>query len=164
VQGIRFRGHTIPELQKVLPTAQPKGEPIPEGLLWLLLTGEVPTAAQAKSVTEELHERAKLPAHVETLIRSLPKGMHPMTQLSTAVLAMQTDSKFAKAYHAGACAAAAATAAARAEAAVPGRGAGLVPPLVCCAGLTLFGHRCPPPPPSPQACTSPSTGRRPTRT
>jgi citrate synthase len=46
VQGIRFRGHTIPELQKVLPTAKANGEPIPEGLLWLLMTGEVPTKAQ----------------------------------------------------------------------------------------------------------------------
>jgi citrate synthase len=35
------------------------------------------------------------------MIRSFPKGMHPMTQLSSAVLAMQTDSKFAAAYAAG---------------------------------------------------------------
>lgn len=101
MQGIRFRGYSIPELQKLLPTAKSHGEPIPEGLLWLLFTGEVPTAAQAKSITEELHARSTLPAHVEPLIKSLPKTMHPMTQLSTAVLAMQTESKFAKAYHAG---------------------------------------------------------------
>jgi len=66
-----------------------------------LLTGEVPTAEQAKSVTAELHSRAKLPSHVEALVASLPRTMHPMTQLSTAVLALQTESKFAKAYHAG---------------------------------------------------------------
>jgi citrate synthase len=101
VQGIRFRGHTIPELQKVLPAAQPRGEPIPEGLLWLLLTGEVPTAAQAKSVTDELHSRAKLPNHVASMIKAFPRHMHPMTQLSSAVLAMQTESKFAKAYQSG---------------------------------------------------------------
>ena len=28
-------------LQAKLPAAKPKGEPLPEGLLWLLLTGEV---------------------------------------------------------------------------------------------------------------------------
>lgn len=39
--GIRFRGYSIPELQKKLPAAQQGGEPLPEGLLWLLLTGEV---------------------------------------------------------------------------------------------------------------------------
>ena len=94
---------TIPDLQKALPAAKPGGEPTPEGLLWLLLTGEVPTAAEAASLTADLHARAQLPAHVAPLIRSLPKGMHPMTQLATAVLAMQTDSKFAAAYHSGAC-------------------------------------------------------------
>jgi hypothetical protein len=41
VQGIRFRGLSIPECQKVLPTAVKDGEPLPEGLLWLLLTGKV---------------------------------------------------------------------------------------------------------------------------
>lgn len=40
-QGIRFRGLSIPECQKVLPGATPGGEPLPEGLLWLLLTGKV---------------------------------------------------------------------------------------------------------------------------
>lgn len=100
-EGIRFRGHTIPELQKLLPAHKAGGEPMPEGLLWLLLTGEVPTVEQARSVTEELHERAKLPSHVEAMIRAFPKHMHPMTQLSSAVLALQTESKFARAYHAG---------------------------------------------------------------
>ena len=100
-EGIRFRGKSIPELQKVLPAAKPGGEPLPEGLMWLLLTGNVPTAAEAKAVTEELHSRAKLPAHVVAAISAFPKTMHPMTQLSSAVLAMQTESKFAKAYQDG---------------------------------------------------------------
>jgi len=102
-EGIRFRGMTIPEVQKALPPASGKkgDEPGPESLLWLLLTGTVPTAEQAASVGKELSARAALPAHVEPLIRSLPKTMHPMTQLSMAVLAMQTDSKFAAAYAKG---------------------------------------------------------------
>jgi citrate synthase len=45
-EGIRFRGHSIPELQAILPGAQPGGEPLPEGLLWLLMTGEVRAAGQ----------------------------------------------------------------------------------------------------------------------
>lgn len=40
-QGIRFRGLSIPECQKLLPGAKAGGEPLPEGLLWLLLTGKV---------------------------------------------------------------------------------------------------------------------------
>jgi hypothetical protein len=40
-EGIRFRGKTIPECQKVLPKAPGGGEPLPEGLFWLLLTNKV---------------------------------------------------------------------------------------------------------------------------
>jgi citrate synthase len=35
------------------------------------------------------------------MIRAFPKGMHPMTQLSSAILALQTDSVFAQKYAAG---------------------------------------------------------------
>ncbi|KAG0459312.1 hypothetical protein HPP92_022440 [Vanilla planifolia] len=40
-EGIRFRGLSIPECQKLLPAVNPGGQPLPEGLLWLLLTGKV---------------------------------------------------------------------------------------------------------------------------
>lgn len=103
-EGIRFRGHTIPDLQKSLPTYSGKqeDEPLPEALIWLLLTGEVPTAAQTQELTDDLHKRAQLPAHVEPMIRAFPDNMHPMTQLSAAILACQTESQFAKAYSEGA--------------------------------------------------------------
>ena len=103
-EGIRFRGYTIPELQAKLPTFKGpagQGEPLPEALIWLLLTSEIPTVEQTRSLTDELRKRSKLPAHVEPLIRSLPKTMHPMTQMSLALLACQTESKFAAAYQAG---------------------------------------------------------------
>ena len=58
LEGIRFRGYTIPELQEKLPGAKPGGEPTPEALFWLLLTGEVPTKEQADALTKELHARA----------------------------------------------------------------------------------------------------------
>jgi len=104
-EGIRFRGYTIPELQELLPDYKgnnsPDNEPLPEALLWLLLTGEIPTATQTQSLTADLHSRAKLPDHVEPMLRALPKGMHPMTQLVMGLMACQTESKFAAAYHAG---------------------------------------------------------------
>jgi citrate synthase len=94
--GIRFRGHSIPELQATLPTGpEAKAEePLPEGLLWLLMTGEMPTATQQQWLTAELHRRAAVPAHVEAMIRGFPRGMHPMTQFSTAVLACQVNLTF----------------------------------------------------------------------
>ncbi|KAJ1951854.1 citrate synthase [Linderina pennispora] len=100
-EGIRFRGMTIPEVQESLPKAEGTTEVTPEGLFWLLLTGEVPTLAQAQSVTDELNSRAVLPSFVEDLIDRCPNTLHPMSQFSIAVNALQHESKFAKAYHAG---------------------------------------------------------------
>lgn len=45
-EGIRFRGYSIPECQKLLPKAPGGTEPLPEGIFWLLITGEIPTEAQ----------------------------------------------------------------------------------------------------------------------
>jgi citrate synthase len=104
-EGIRFRGLTIPDCQAQLPTFKGPagdGEPLLESLFWLLLTSEVPTKEQADSLTEELHKRSGLPAHVRPLMDSLPKTMHPMTQFTIGLTACQTDSKFAKAYSDGA--------------------------------------------------------------
>eukprot|EP00243_Klebsormidium_subtile_P003736 TRINITY_DN17325_c0_g1_i1.p1 TRINITY_DN17325_c0_g1~~TRINITY_DN17325_c0_g1_i1.p1 ORF type:complete len:477 (+),score=134.96 TRINITY_DN17325_c0_g1_i1:146-1576(+) len=100
-EGIRFRGWSIPELQKKLPTAVEKGEPLPEGLLWLLLTGEVPTKEQVSALSEDLKARAGLPGYVHDTLQALPKGAHPMTQLSVGVMALQSESKFAEAYQKG---------------------------------------------------------------
>ncbi|CAN1813419.1 Citrate synthase, mitochondrial [Linum perenne] len=95
-EGIRFRGLSIPECQKVLPGASPDGEPLPEGLLWLLLTGKVPSKEQVNGLSKELRDRAKVPA-----IDALPVSAHPMTQFTTGVMALQVQSEFQKAYDQG---------------------------------------------------------------
>lgn len=100
-QGIRFRGHSIPELQAKLPLAKPGGQPMPEGLLWLLLTGDIPTKDQASAVTEMLRERSTLPPFIANTLNALHNDAHPMAQLATAVLALQSHSKFAAAYERG---------------------------------------------------------------
>jgi citrate synthase len=100
-EGIRFRGYSIPELQEKLPAAKEGGEPLPEGLMWLLLTGELPSAEQVAELSGELRSRAELPRHVTRALAELPPGTHPMTQLSIAVLALQPTSEFAKAYSEG---------------------------------------------------------------
>ncbi|CDK26433.1 unnamed protein product [Kuraishia capsulata CBS 1993] len=101
VEGIRFRGRTIPDIQKELPKAEGGNEPLPEALFWLLLTGEVPTAAQTKAFSEELAARSALPKHVEELIDRSPATLHPMAQFSIAVTALESESQFAKAYAKG---------------------------------------------------------------
>ena len=100
-EGIRFRGYSIPELQELLPKAPGGEEPLPEGLLWLLFTGNIPTEAQTTALSKELAERSALPPHVSEMIKGFPEGMHPMTQFSIAIMACQTESKFAAAYRDG---------------------------------------------------------------
>ena len=100
-EGIRFRGYTIPELKEILPTFENDKEPLPEGLFWLMLTGDVPTSEQVKWLSDEWERRRNVPAHTYALLESLPLNTHPMTQFSAAILSMQTESVFSKAYAAG---------------------------------------------------------------
>lgn len=51
-EGIRFRGYSIPECQKLLPKASGGEEPLPEGLFWLLVTGQIPSQEQAAAITK----------------------------------------------------------------------------------------------------------------
>ncbi|EJD02380.1 citrate synthase [Fomitiporia mediterranea MF3/22] len=100
-EGIRFHGLSIPECQKVLPAAPGGREIIPESMLWLLLTGKVPTAEQTKSLSQELAAKGELPAQIVKLIDSFPATLHPMTQLSMGVAALNSTSEFAQAYEKG---------------------------------------------------------------
>jgi len=100
-EGIRFRNYTIPECQQLLPSANDGEEPLPEGLFWLLLTGEIPSAEQVKDLSVEWAARAALPNFVEDLLDRCPPTLHPMSQFTIAVNALQHDSNFAKAYAAG---------------------------------------------------------------
>lgn len=97
-EGIRFRGYTIPECQELLPAAEGGAEPLPEGLFWLLCTGEVPSKEQVAQISREWAERASLPHHIVMMLMNFPKDLHPMTQFATAIAALNKDSKFAKAY------------------------------------------------------------------
>ncbi|KAJ0988126.1 hypothetical protein J5N97_006482 [Dioscorea zingiberensis] len=100
-EGIRFRGLSIPECQKLLPAAIPGGEPLPEGLLWLLLTGKVPSKEQVDALSKELQSRSAVPDHVYKAIDALPVTAHPMTQFASGVMALQVESEFQKAYDQG---------------------------------------------------------------
>lgn len=100
-EGIRFRGFSIPELRQKLPKAPGGSEPLPEGLFWLMLVGEIPTKEQVKWLTENWVRRANVPSHVFKAIEALPIDTHPMTQLSVGILAMQNTSIFAQRYNSG---------------------------------------------------------------
>ena len=85
----------------MLPKAPGGSEPLPEGLFWLLLTGEVPTAEQVTELSKDWAARSAIPDFVEDLLDRCPPTLHPMSQFSIAVTALNHNSSFAKAYAEG---------------------------------------------------------------
>lgn len=100
-EGIRFRGFSIPELREKLPKAEDGNEPLPEGLFYLMLIGDLPSQEDVEHISNTWARRSHVPNHVFSVIEALPITTHPMTQFCSAILALQTESKFAKAYHDG---------------------------------------------------------------
>ncbi|KAH0583957.1 hypothetical protein H2248_009540 [Termitomyces sp. 'cryptogamus'] len=100
-EGIRFHGLSISDCQKVLPPAPGGKEIIAESMLWLLLTGKVPTVEQTRQLSRELAEKGELPTYIENLLDSLPNTIHPMTQLGMGVAALNRESTFQAAYERG---------------------------------------------------------------
>lgn len=99
--GIRFRGYSIPELQQKLPKAPGGNEPLPEGLFYLMLIGELPNEDDAEHLTSIIQRRSHVPNYVFDTIESLPVHTHPMTQFVVGIMALQNESSFAKRYAAG---------------------------------------------------------------
>jgi citrate synthase len=100
-EGIRFRGYSIPELQEKLPKAPKGSEPLPEGLFYLMMLGELPNDEEVAHVTDILQRRSHVPNHVFAVIDALPLSTHPMTMYVVGVMALQTESYFSKAYSEG---------------------------------------------------------------
>jgi len=99
--GIEYRGHDLNACNEKLPKYPGSDIGLPEGAFWLLLTGNIPSQDQVTALTAELHSRSELPAYVTSLIDSLPKDMHAMTQLSIGILALQKESQFHQIYSSG---------------------------------------------------------------
>ena len=100
-EGIRFRGYSIPELQQKLPKAIGGAEPLPEGLFYLMLIGELPTMDDVNHITNVWQRRSHVPSHVFSAIDSLPLYAHPMTMFVIGVMALQTEGHFVKEYSNG---------------------------------------------------------------
>ncbi len=100
-EGIRFRGHTVPETLEKLPKPEGAEMPYVGGLYYLLMTGDFPTAEEAKAVEAEWAQRADVPKYVFDTLRAMPKDTHPMVLFSQAVLALENESRFASEYAKG---------------------------------------------------------------
>lgn len=100
-EGIRFRGYSIPELREKLPKAEGGTEPLPEGLFYLMLIGELPTQEDVEHLSAVFARKSHVPNYVFDVIEALPANTHPMTQFSIAIMALQKESIFAKKYSEG---------------------------------------------------------------
>ena len=89
--GLLVRGTPIGKL----------ADKMPEDIFYLLCTGELPNAKDRRALAEDLNARAKVPAYVWKVLEAMPANSHPMCMLDTAILCMQRESKFVKAYNAG---------------------------------------------------------------
>ncbi len=101
LEGIRFRGKTIPEVMEILPKPAGKDYPYVEAFWFFLLTGEVPTEKETFEIIEEFKTRSQVPMYVYDILRGMSRDTHPMTMFSIVILAMQRESEFAKHYEEG---------------------------------------------------------------
>ncbi len=99
--GIRFRGYSIPELREKLTKVKGGSEPLPEGLFYLMLVGELPSDDDVHHLSSVLQRRSHVPNHVFATIEALPVNTHPMTQFVVAIMSLQTESQFSKRYAQG---------------------------------------------------------------
>ncbi len=101
MEGIRYRGYTLPEVFEKLPKPEGADMPYVEALWYLLLTGDIPTAEEMKGVLTDFANRRTIPRYVWDVIDSFPSESHPMAILSAAVMVLQRESRFNIAYREG---------------------------------------------------------------
>jgi citrate synthase len=90
-KGLLIRGTPLAELT----------ERTAEEIFYMLCTGELPDAEAHEALRKELAERAEVPAYIWQVLDAMPADSHPMCMLDTAILAMQGESQFVKAYNDG---------------------------------------------------------------
>ena len=100
-EGIRYRGHSLPELIELLPKVKGGKQPLPEGLFYLLITGNLPKDSDVDDIRNEFKQRSAVPNYVFETLDSLPKDLSPMTQLSLSILSLQGTSEFSKQFRLG---------------------------------------------------------------
>ena len=100
-EGIRYRGYLLKDLMKKLPRPKDGEIPYVEGLIYLLLTGDIPNENHVADVIQDLNRRRILPKYIYDTIDAFPNQCHPMAIFSSAILAMQQESFFNQKYRAG---------------------------------------------------------------
>ena len=89
--GLIIRGKPLLDIIEILP----------EEVLYLLLTGDLPNSTALNELQSNLQEHAVVPEYIWTILKSMPKDSHPMAMFNTAVLAMEKESVFRSHYDEG---------------------------------------------------------------
>jgi len=90
-KGLILRGHPIAELKNKLP----------EEVLYLLLTSELPDEEGLEDIKKELNTRNRVPDYVWKVLESMPRDSHPMAMFSLGILSMEQESVFRREYTRG---------------------------------------------------------------
>ena len=88
-KGLIIRGKELGEIT----------DKLPEEILWLLLTGELPNSEELADLQANLKKRQDVPTYVWNVLNEMPSDSHPMAMFNSAILVMQRESKFAKNYN-----------------------------------------------------------------
>ncbi len=100
-EGLRLRGYTVQQALDLLPKADHGEFPLAGGLYYLLMTGDMPTKQEANEVEIEWKVRSNVPEHVFKSLQPMPAYTHPMTLFSQAIMALQSESVFARRFYYG---------------------------------------------------------------
>lgn len=90
-EGLRIRNIPVLELTKHYP----------EDVFYLLCTGSFPEGDAQQEIRAMFASKSEVPGYVWDVLAAMPKDSHPMAMLNTAVLVMEHESEFRKAYDAG---------------------------------------------------------------
>ena len=90
-KGLIIRGYPLLEVKDLWP----------EEIFMLLLTGKKPSKEDLNDLQKEYDKRAEIPEYVWSTLRGMSKNSHPMTMLSTGIMALEDDSVFDKEYDEG---------------------------------------------------------------
>ena len=90
-KGLIIRDHPILDITHILP----------EEVLHLLLTGDLPSDDQLADLQNQLKLHQDPPDYIWKVLEAMPADSHPMTMLSVAIQSMRVDSLFVEKFNKG---------------------------------------------------------------
>lgn len=91
ITGLHIREQPIADL----------ADKLPEEVFYLILTGRLPDEDGVVEVREQLRLRSVVPREIWAVLEAMPSTSHPMTMLSTGILALENFSHFRRRYDEG---------------------------------------------------------------